>query len=74
MRYSLIFSLLVTFLMFLFLSCEKDSTQAGVGTGTLTIYLTDTPTIAAFDSVKTRFKSRESCRVNRAGVAASCRD
>lgn len=55
MRYSLIFSLLVTFLMFLFLSCEKDSTQAGVGTGTLTIYLTDTPTIAAFDSVNIIF-------------------
>jgi hypothetical protein len=55
MRYSLVLSLLVTFLMFLFLSCEKDSTQAGVGTGTLTIYLTDSPTMAEFNSVNIIF-------------------
>jgi hypothetical protein len=57
MRYSLVFSLLVTFLMFFFSSCEKDSTPPGETspTGTLTIYLTDSPAMVEFDSVNITF-------------------
>jgi len=57
MRYSLALSLLVTFLVFFFSSCEEESTPTGgpSSTGTLTIYLTDSPTIADFDSVNITF-------------------
>lgn len=57
MRYYFKFSFLLIFLLLFFMGCEKDSTSTGESskTGTLTIYLTDAPTIATFDSVNIIF-------------------
>ena len=57
MPYSPASFLLLIFLTLYFSGCEKDSTPVGEssGTGTLTVYLTDTPTIVSFDSVNITF-------------------
>ena len=56
MRYILVFPLFLVFLIFVFAGCEKDNAPVGTsGSGILTIYLTDSPTFADFDSVNITF-------------------
>lgn len=57
MRYSLFLSLVVAIMMLLFTGCGKNSAPTGgsPAMGTLSIYLTDSPIVADFDSVNIIF-------------------
>ena len=57
MRYSLFLSVVVAIMALFFAGCGKNSAPTGGSstTGTLNIYLTDSPTIADFDSVNIIF-------------------